>query len=921
MQRLRIVLSQIAIVLGAILFVGVDPDPALAQIIENPGELPGVLAGPIGSLTRVTPRLPDLTGIVINDAALLQLGKALFFDVGAGSDGNACASCHFAAGADNRVSHQLTPGVIDPRYTSADFGSGDVHFGGLTASGQSTLPPALRTDAADLSPEPTQGLKAGGQLATSGGDVEPSDFPTHRLADMDDRESAVLYTTNDVVSSQGTFAGDFHNVAPGVLQDECSVAPSPELNRFSLGGLIHRRVEPRNTPTVINAAFSHRLFWDGRANNVFNGVDPFGYRNENARLVWASGPAAPANLARIALPHAALASQAAGPPLSPFEMSCAGRTFADIARKLLPQRALETQQVRRDDSVLGSLSVYPSDGLTMTYGELVRAAFAPEWWQAAEDRRFTIDASGDLPVLAEGTSGHTQIESNFSMFWSIALMRYEASLISDDAPVDRYLNGDGAAMTPAQINGMAIFDGRGGCTECHNGPALSSAFLNFVDPLAAAAGIAGEQLVIRMPAFAIPEPGALVRPFRLRPAVLYDEGFYNIGVTSTVEDLGLGGSDPWGRPLSFTRQYIRDLMGTPPADIFSVNECFFAVPFGTDVSGFDDFLTAREPMTCNSLPQIGLIAPVTETFRPTGLDQIPHLSVHVDGAFKTPTLRNIGLTAPYMHNGGFKDLREVIRFYNRGGNRRGDYAVLGRDVDGSLIPDPAFPGDTTGSGLGGRAVGAAALEGDLVENQRLGSNASPVIVPLGLTDQDQDQLFEFLLALTDDRVACMKPPFDGPELPILQGPSGSADPAHPERSLDRTGGIPATGAGGLPALGLPCAGNAGSLFDSRLRKLGAVDADSDGVAYPMDNCVAIPNLKQTDSDGDGFGNACDADLNNDGLTNFGDFAGFVMSFNSMSSSGNYSPAADLTSDGFVNFADFAMFVNLWGKSPGPSGKM
>ena len=80
-------------------------------------------------------------------------------------------------------------------------------------------------------------------------------------------------------------------------------------------------------------------------------------------------------------------------------------------------------------------------------------------------------------------------------------------------------------MTPAQINGMAIFDGRGGCTECHNGPALSSAFLNFVDPLAAAAGIAGEQLVIRMPAFAIPEPGALVRPFRLRPAVLYDEGF------------------------------------------------------------------------------------------------------------------------------------------------------------------------------------------------------------------------------------------------------------------------------------------------------------------------------------------------------------------------------------------------------------
>lgn len=34
------------------------------------------------------------------------------------------------------------------------------------------------------------------------------------------------------------------------------------------------------------------------------------------------------------------------------------------------------------------------------------------------------------------------------------------------------------------------------------------------------------------------------------------------------------------------------------------------------------------------------------------------------GAFKTPTLRNIGLTAPYMHAGQFKTLREVVKFYN-----------------------------------------------------------------------------------------------------------------------------------------------------------------------------------------------------------------------------------------------------------------
>ncbi|HUS10583.1 MAG TPA: cytochrome c peroxidase [Pyrinomonadaceae bacterium] len=39
------------------------------------------------------------------------------------------------------------------------------------------------------------------------------------------------------------------------------------------------------------------------------------------------------------------------------------------------------------------------------------------------------------------------------------------------------------------------------------------------------------------------------------------------------------------------------------------------------------------------------------------------------GAFKTPTLRDIELTTPYMHNGSEKTLIDVVRFYNRGGNR------------------------------------------------------------------------------------------------------------------------------------------------------------------------------------------------------------------------------------------------------------
>jgi cytochrome c peroxidase len=39
------------------------------------------------------------------------------------------------------------------------------------------------------------------------------------------------------------------------------------------------------------------------------------------------------------------------------------------------------------------------------------------------------------------------------------------------------------------------------------------------------------------------------------------------------------------------------------------------------------------------------------------------------GAFKTPALRGVARTAPYMHDGSLKSLEEVVRYYSRGGNR------------------------------------------------------------------------------------------------------------------------------------------------------------------------------------------------------------------------------------------------------------
>ena len=52
----------------------------------------------------------------------------------------------------------------------------------------------------------------------------------------------------------------------------------------------------------------------------------------------------------------------------------------------------------------------------------------------------------------------------------------------------------------------------------------------------------------------------------------------------------------------------------------------------------------------------------------SGRARIDRLAEHV-AAFKTPTLRNVALTAPYMHNGACRTLDQVIRFYDGGGGQ------------------------------------------------------------------------------------------------------------------------------------------------------------------------------------------------------------------------------------------------------------
>jgi hypothetical protein len=84
------------------------------------------------------------------------------------------------------------------------------------------------------------------------------------------------------------------------------------------------------------------------------------------------------------------------------------------------------------------------------------------------------------------------------------------------------------------------------------------------------------------------------------------------------------------------------------------------------------------------------------------------------------------------------------------------------------------------------------------------------------------------------------------------------------------------------------------------------DTDNDGVIDALDNCIEVPNGAnetggQLDSDKDGFGNACDADYNNDNATTTLDFPRFLAAF-----TGNAAdPATDHNGDGTTTSLDLS----------------
>ena len=635
-------------------------------------------------------QVPKVAGLesgpnpIIRDIqAARQLGKALFWDMNVGSDGVACATCHFHAGADRRHQNQLD--------------SGTKHQGAASSRTFETLPSG----------------HPGGPNAI----LTKADFPLFRLENPTDKASKILFSTDDVVSSSGVFLGDYqNNDNRNSGRDTCT----PKADAlFHIGSRNVRRVSVRNAPTIYNAGYNYRNFWDGRANNLFNGVSAYGPRDPTAGVWIVKG--SKAVLTPLLLDNASLASQAVAPPLDDREMSCQGRRFLDLARKLLTRKPLAGQHVSETDSLLASVRDPAATGLKGDYQGLIQKAFSPRFW------------SLDAPVEDAADSSVRQIEANFAFFFGLAIQSYENTLISDQTRFDgqRNAKGEPQALTEPERRGLGIFKTE--CMLCHQGPTFSAA----AHPDIYSNKGARHRLVDRR------EINGDFDGLGLAVALI-DIGYSNTSVTPSDYDVGLGGTDPYGNPLSFSEQFFKTLQdpGKKIIDRVDISVCDFQRPFHMDFEASE--LENRKDAACGRhatvgrVPSLALVAQESQKF------ERGRLLTAVQGAFKIPGLRNVELTGPYMHNGSMKNLEEVLDFYDRGGNVTNPHHV------GNLVFPRPFP------------------------------------------KADRDDLIAFLKSLTDERVRWERAPFDHPELWVNAGFEDTSNGKGQEQSLH----IPAVGRSG-----------------------------------------------------------------------------------------------------------------------------
>jgi len=241
--------------------------------------------------------------------------------------------------------------------------------------------------------------------------------------------------------------------------------------------------------------------------------------------------------------------------------------------------------------------------------------------QAAAAATGNVAGNGDPVMMEERLRQIPEYVNQFKQVFAVeqptielawqAIAAFERTLVSkaENVPFDRYAKGDQPALSPEAKRGLALFQGKAGCIQCHNGPLLS------------------------------------------------DDSYHNLGVPENA----LFESSPLHQ---ITLRYQHVVRGVPEKVYRSADR---------DLGLY--YTTKREE------------------------DR---------GKFRTPSLRELKYTAPYMHNGVFASLEEVIEFYGRAGGT-----------------DP---------------------------------NKSPLLKPLRLSDQEKKDLLAFLLSLSSDQPLIIEPP-------------------------------------------------------------------------------------------------------------------------------------------------------------------
>ncbi|MFN6498203.1 MAG: cytochrome-c peroxidase [Nostoc sp. DedQUE01] len=638
-------------------------------------QLVSAQVSPIAPLSTVAVPEPDnIESFIRNKTATIALGKTLFWDMQLGTDGvQSCASCHFHAGADNRSKNQIHP--VDDKF---NLGGGPNY-----------------------------------QLTVA-------NYPFHKLADPNNNASTVVSDTNDVAGSQGVFRSKFNDVVPGIAKD--NVTPLKD-TVFNVQGTNVRQVTGRNSPSVINAVFNFRNFWDGRAQDLFNGVNEFGSRDPNALVLKAPNPRRLEDV-QVRLNNSSLASQAVGPPLAAVETFAENPPVAPFA-PLVVDLSEADNTVKITDAASGKvINTISNDAAESAAGVSDSASISPRPPSTPSTplRRFgrklgkkllavqplakqivayddsvlglLSNSSKNVPQKGLNKSYEALIQEAFQPQWwkSNLVIRVDPKTGERSfyrKPKKRPLST--IEYTLPEYNFSLFF---GLAVQAYEATLISdqTPFDQFLAGKNAALTkqqqrgwqiFQGQGICIachsgsELTAASVSRVKSVGRIGRapVPPFPAEDIGFFNIGVRPQQEDLGLGENDAFGNSLSEVRLAqqgkFQQIFGEAPP-------------------------TLNPPLTSSE-------------------------NVVADGAFKAPGLRNVELTAPYFHNGGQLTLRQVVEFYNRGGDFRSST---------NLLP------------------------------------------PLNLTQEQKEDLVAFLRGLTDERVRYQKAPFDHPQLFVPNGHPG-----------------------------------------------------------------------------------------------------------------------------------------------------